>query len=405
MRRHFFQILAPLLLAMLLAPQGCQTAPLPAARFDARKLHALDEAIETAIADRRAPGAVLWLEREGAVYHKAYGNRALEPVEEAMSEDTIFDSASLTKVLATTPCLMMLIERGAVELDQPVHHYIEEFRRDGKDAMTIRHLMTHTSGLRSGLSQRPDGAASAIQIACQEKLQHPVGTKFLYSDINYILLGEVVHRVSHVPLEQFAQDRVFAPLRMNDTGYAPFQRVRGRVAPTEGAGTNFLRGVVHDPTARRMAGVAGHAGVFTTAADLARFARMMLNQGELDGARILRPETVRLMTSVQSPPLVEGRRGLGWDIDTGFSGPRGSVFPIGSYGHTGFTGTSLWIDPFSKTFVILLANSVHPAGRGDMRALRRNVGTLAAQSVVGFDFQSVSGVTAPRVTNQVSTPR
>lgn len=162
----------------------------------------------------------------------------------------------------------------------------------------------------------------------------------------------------------------------------------------------MLRGVVHDPTARRMERVAGHAGVFTTASDVARFARMMLNQGELDGVRVLKPETVRLMTSVQSPPTVAGRRGLGWDIDTPYSGPRGNLFPLGSYGHTGFTGTSIWIDPYSKTFVILLTNSVHPT-RGDVRALRRSVGTLAAQAVRGFDFNNVRG--ALPGTNQVSS--
>jgi CubicO group peptidase (beta-lactamase class C family) len=407
MRRRIFLALAPLLLALAVAPQGCTTQPPGAtiARFDEARLREIDVTITNAIADRRTPGAVLWIERDGSNYHRAYGLRALDPVEEPMTGETVFDAASLTKVVATTPSVMILLERGELDLDKPVHHYIDEFRRDGKDAITVRHLMTHVSGLRSGLSQRPDGQASAIQIACQEKLVHPVGTKFLYSDINFILLGEIVHRVSHIPLEKFAQDNVFAPLKMHDTRYVPPQSLRPRIAPTERAGTGHLRGVVHDPTARNMGGVAGHAGLFTTAADLARFARMMLNQGELDGARILRPETVRFMTSVQTAPTVEGRRGLGWDIDTAYSGPRGNVFPIGSYGHTGFTGTSLWIDPFSKTFVILLCNSVHIPGRGDIRALRRNVGTLAAQAVTGFDFTRVSGALAPRATNNVGTAR
>ncbi len=399
MRRITFLAIAPLCLVLL---YGCKTPPLVESQFYPQKLHEIDDTIGHAIADHRCPGAVLWLEHNGIAYHKAYGQRALEPVEEPMTEDTIFDAASLTKVLATTPSIMLLIERGQIDLDAPVCKYIEEFRRDGKDAITIRHLMTHTSGLRSGLSPSPAGTLAAIQMACQEKLVNPIGAKFLYSDINYILLGEIVHRVSGRPLEMFATEEIFAPLKMRDTRYLPMPEDRARIAPTEREGTNVLRGVVHDPTARKMDRIAGHAGVFTTASDLARFARMMLNQGELDGVRVLKPETVRLMTSVQSPPTVVARRGLGWDIDTAYSGPRGNLFPIGSYGHTGFTGTAIWIDPFSKTFVILLTNSVHPT-RGDVRGLRRAVGTLAAEAVRGFDFKNVSG--ALPGTNQLSIAR
>ncbi|HMJ91075.1 MAG TPA: serine hydrolase domain-containing protein [Candidatus Acidoferrum sp.] len=401
MRRFTFLAIAPLCLVLL---YGCKTPPPPVtSQFDAQKLHELDNTIVDAVGQHRCPGAVLWLERNGVAYHKAYGQRAVEPVVEQMTEDTIFDAASLTKVIATTPSIMLLIERGQIDLDAPVNKYIEEFRRDGKESITVRHLMTHTSGLRAGLSPQPSGTHVAIQMACRQTLLNPIGTKFLYSDINYILLGEIVHRVSGRPLEMFAAQEVFQPLMMKDTGYLPLPEERARIAPTEREGTNILRGVVHDPTARRMDRVAGHAGVFTTAADLARFARMMLNQGELDGVRVLKPETVRLMTSVQSPPAISNRRGLGWDIDTAYSGPRGSLFPIGSYGHTGFTGTAMWIDPFSKTFVILMTNSVHPDRKGDVRGLRRAVGTLAAEAVRGFDFNNVTG--ALPGTNQMSSVR
>ena len=341
------------------------------------------------------------VERGRIVRSEARGsNRAGGP---EVTRNTYFDAASLTKVVATTPAIMLLVEQGKIVLDSPVHAYIEEFRREGKEAITVRHLMTHTSGLRAGLSPAPAGTQSAIQMACQEKLANPVGTKFLYSDINYILLGEIIHRVSGRPLEVFVADEIFARLEMKDTRYLPLPEQRARIAPTEREGTNLLRGVVHDPTARRMDRVAGHAGVFTTAADLARFARMMLNEGELDDVRLFKPETVRLMTSVQSPAGVNGRRGLGWDIDTGYSTPRGNVFPIGSYGHTGFTGTAMWIDPFSKTFVILLTNSVHPNRKGDVRGLRRAVGTLAAEAVRDFDFNHVPG--ALPGTNQMSSVR
>lgn len=393
-------VVATLCLALL---QGCKTPPPVESNFRKEKLQALDAAIGDAVAAKRCPGAVLWLERNGVAYHQAYGLRSVEPVEEPMTEDTIFDAASLTKVIATTPAIMMLVEQGKIDLDHPVHTYIDEFRREGKEAITVRHLMTHTSGLRAGLAPLPEGTQSAIQMACQEKLANPVGTKFVYSDINFILLGEIVHRVSGRPLEVFVAEEIFAPLKMRDTGYLPLLEARQRIAPTEREGERILRGVVHDPTARRMDRVAGHAGVFTTAADLARYARMMLNQGELDGVRLFRPETVRLMTSVQSPAAVSARRGLGWDIDTAYSGPRGALFPLGSYGHTGFTGTAIWIDPYSKTFVILLTNSVHPTRKGDVRALRRTVGTLAAEAVRGFDFSHVRG--ALPGTNQISSAK
>jgi CubicO group peptidase (beta-lactamase class C family) len=379
---------------------GCRTAPEPqSSPFRSEKLSGLDALIEQGISEKRMPGAVLWVEHRGAVYQKAYGQRAIEPAAEPMTEDTIFDSASLTKVVATTPAIMLLVERGQIDLDAPVSRYVEEFRREGKEAITVRQLLTHVSGLRAGLSPRPEGSKAAIVMACQEKLVSPPGSTFLYSDINFILLGEIVARVSGYPLERFVADEVFRPLKMRDTRYAPFSTDRARIAPTDRDGTNFLRGVVHDPTARRMDGVAGHAGVFSTAADLARFARMMLNHGHLDGVRLFKPETVALMTSVQTPPDLKAKRGLGWDIDTGFS-RRGEHFPVGSYGHTGFTGTAMWIDPSSKTFWILLSNRVHPDGKGNVIPVQRAVSTLAAQAV-GLEGSTGTNAT---VTAQAPAP-
>jgi CubicO group peptidase (beta-lactamase class C family) len=373
---------------VVLLSQGCKTTsappPLPqrtsSFQFKADKLTALDGAIQAAIDDHRMPGAVLWLEHQGAVYHKAYGQRAIDPVEEPMTEDTIFDAASLTKVMATTPSIMLLAQRGQLDLDAPVQRYIEEFRRGGKDGITVRHLLTHTSGLRPGLSQRPNGSAMAIVIACQEVVTNVPGTVFIYSDINFILLGEIVQRVSNRPLEKFVVDEIYRPLKMRDTRYLPFRVDKPRIAPTQRETTNMLRGVVHDPTSRRMGGVAGHAGVFTTAADTARFARMMLNEGELDGVRLFKPETVAKMTSIQSSPNVAGRRGFGWDVETGYS-RRGELFPVGSYGHTGFTGTAIWIDPYSETFWVLMSNRVHPDGKGNVLTLQKTVSTLAAEAV------------------------
>jgi CubicO group peptidase (beta-lactamase class C family) len=212
-------------------------------------------------------------------------------------------------------------------------------------------------------------------------LKSKPGTVFKYSDINFILLGEIVHRVSGTPLEVFVQREIYTPLKMTDTGYLPSPDKLPRIAPTEVVEGKPWRGIVHDPTARHMGGVAGDAGLFLTAADLARYARMLLNLGELEGVKIFKPETVKLMTSVQTPPEISAKRGLGWDIDTAFSSPRGDIFPVGSYGHTGWTGGSLWIDPASKTFVIFLSNRNHPTEAGNVISLRRQLGTLAAEAV------------------------
>jgi uncharacterized protein YbbC (DUF1343 family) len=375
------------LLALVLSAHGAAPSFRPA------RLAEMDAAITNAIAEKDIPGAVLWIERQGLTYHKAYGRRALVPAAEPMGEDTIFDAASLTKVVATAPAVMLLIEHGRIKLDDLVRTHLSEFRGEGTETITIRHLLTHTSGLRPGLPANPawSGYETGIARACVEAATNTPGTMFRYSDINFILLGEIVQRVSQRKLEEFVAAEIYQPLRMRDTGYLPTSNQLARIAPTEQTTNGMLRGIVHDPTARRMGGVAGHAGLFTTAADLARFARMMLNEGELDGVRVFRRETVRLMISVQSPDAVLSRRGLGWDIDSPYSRPRGTVFPRGSYGHTGWTGTTLWIDPFSRTFYVFLSNRVHPDGKGSVLLLYSALGTLAARAVEGFDFGQVQG--------------
>jgi uncharacterized protein YbbC (DUF1343 family)/CubicO group peptidase (beta-lactamase class C family) len=362
------------------------------------KLTELDAAIVDAIAGQKCPGGVLLLDHVGATYLKAFGQRAVEPQAEPMSADTIFDAASLTKVVAATPAIMLLVERGQVDLDAPVARYLPEFAANGKAAITVRQLLTHTSGLRPGIPARPawSGYDKGIELACAEKPATEPGTAFRYSDINFITLGEIVRRVSKAPLNEFVAKEIYAPLKMMDTGFLPPPEKLARIAPTEKLDNGeVLRGVVHDPTSRRMGGVAGHAGLFFTAADLARYARMLLNLGELEGVRIFKPETVRLMTSVHTPTNLV-RRGLGWDIDSGYSGPRGKLFPLGSYGHTGWTGTSLWIDPFSQSFVIFLSNRNHPTEQGNVIALRSRLGTLAAEAVADFNFTAVPGALEPR---------
>jgi uncharacterized protein YbbC (DUF1343 family)/CubicO group peptidase (beta-lactamase class C family) len=374
--------------------------------FHASKLEEMDAAITAAIADAGCPGAVLWLEREGLSYQKAYGRRAVVPAEEWMTPDTVFDAASLTKVVATTPAIMLLVERGAIDLDAPVATYLSEFLGDGRNQVTVRHLLTHTSGLRPGIPSRAGwiGYDNGIALALEERPTQPPGTAFRYSDVNFILLGELVRRVSALPLDQFAAREFYQPLRMRDTGFLPRAALQPRIAPTTQTGDHVLRGIVHDPTARRMGGVAGHAGLFTTATDLARFARMLLHGGVLEGTRVFQPETVRWMTHVQSPESVPDRRGLGWDIDSPYAGPRGTHFPVGSYGHTGWTGTSIWIDPFSETFVILLSNRNHPTEEGSVGTLRRRIGTLAAEAVAGFNYLHVPGALPRRISAEPATP-
>lgn len=363
------------------------TAPRAGEVFDPSKLRAIDARIDKAIAENQTPGAVLWMERNGVAYHRAYGNRALVPAVEPMTEETIFDAASLTKVTATAPSIWLLIGQGKIVLDAPVKTYIPEFTGGWRDEITIRHLLTHTSGLRPDLTltDKWSGFDEAWRrIINEEVLQRP-GAVFRYSDINFELLGEVVHRVSGEPLDQFARKHVFEPLGMRDTRFLPADVTR--IAPTEwDENHKMLRGIVHDPTARRMGGVAGHAGMFTTAADLAKFARAVL-----DG-RFFPPE----MTQVQSPRGVAVRRAGGFDIDSSFSAPRGNVFPLGSFGHTGYTGTAIWIDPFSRTFYVLMTNRVHPDDKANISALRRDVGTLVAEAVRGFDFSNVPGALPKR---------
>jgi len=354
---------------------------------------ALDDAIGQAIRDDRIPGAVLVVGHGGEiVYRKAYGQRAVLPRPEPMTDDTIFDCASLTKVVATTSALMKLFEEGKLRLNDRVTEYLPEFQ-GGKSDITVRNLMTHFSGLRPDLDLEPtwSGYETGIHRALIDKPAGPPGARFVYSDINFILLGEIVRRLSGETLPQYAARTVFNPLDMRDTAFQPPDSLRPRIAPTEMLEKDhlLLRGVVHDPTARYMGGVAGHAGLFSTAGDLARFCQMLLDKGTWQGRRIFSPLTIEKFTSPESPPDQPILRGLGWDVDSPFSGERGELFPIGSYGHTGFTGTSLWLDPRSNTYVILLTNAVHPHLRPVITSLRGRVATIVAASL-GIETPGVS---------------
>lgn len=385
----------------VLAPSSSPSPALQPARFTA-----IDQAIESFIERRQLPGAVFHLERHGQVYEKAYGRETYEADAPAITADTLFDAASLTKVVATAPTVMKLVEMGKLQLDAPLMRYLPECAGDGRDGITLRHLLTHTSGLPAGIPAKPAwrGEDAALKLACAQLPTSPPGTAFRYSDVNFILLGQIAQRAGGMPLEELAARYLYRPLAMRDTGFHPLRRFpSARIAPTQKSAAvetslhgdleqgATLRGVVHDPTTRFMGGAAGSAGLFTTARDLARFARMLLNEGELDGVRVLSAESVRLMRTVQSAEAVPARRSAGWDVDSPYSRPRGALFPIGSFGHTGFTGCILWIDPFSKTFYVFLSNRVYPDDKANIVPLYGQLGTLAAEAVADFDFMRVAG--------------
>ncbi len=447
----------------------------------------LDEIIEAEIAKKQLPGAVVVVGRQGKiVWRRAYGNRALEPRPEPMTVDTIFDLASLTKVVATATSVMILVERGRIRLGDPVSRYIPEFAEMGKKDITVEQLLTHRSGLipDNDIKDYEQGPEEAIRNIWKLAPQTEAGAKFIYSDVNYIALGELVKRVSGKPVDEFAAENIFRPLGMKDTGFKPDAGLKSRIAPTEkradkpkvespGEKTSnkdekenkegkvdtaskegkeskvdkegkenkegkesenkeskeskvdkegeenkeskesenkeskekqesqanqesqerWMRGEVHDPRSYLLGGVAGHAGLFSTADDLALYCQMILNQGELQGARILSPMGVSRMTEARlsGGNAIDGMaRGIGWDVFTSYSANRGDLFPVGSFGHTGFTGTGLWLDPSSETFVVFLSNRVHPKldskQPADVTSLRGRVASVVASSIIAPPF-------------------
>src|SRR3984957_8308294 len=371
-----------------LRPDGQAGAPVPTSSSSSissassnTRFQAVDSVINAAILDGTIPGAVLVVGHDGRViYRKAYGARALEPRREVMTPDTIFDAASLTKVIVTSMAVMQLVEKGKVRLNDPVAKYLPEFAQNGKDDITVRQLLTHYSGLEPDLDLKTAwaGKQTAYAMAWAETPVDPPGSKFSYSDVNFIVLGEIVERVSGETLDEYASRHIFAPLKMEHTRYVPPPTWKSKIAPTQyDENEHMLRGVVHDPTARRMGGVAGHAGLFSTADDLAKLAQALLNGG--DG--ILSALSVEKMTRPEQPPAAPVLRGFGWDIDSPFSSNRGDLLPVGSFGHTGFTGTSIWIDPTTDTYIILLTNAVHPRGKGNAIGLRVKVATAVAASL------------------------
>jgi uncharacterized protein YbbC (DUF1343 family)/CubicO group peptidase (beta-lactamase class C family) len=392
LRRHFpgfvwMTVLFSALLALAVARKSAPSAG----------LSVIDSIVQEAIRDGQIPGAVVLVGHDGQViYRKALGERSLEPRREAMTVDTIFDLASLTKVVATTTAVMQLVQKGQIRVNEPVAKYIPEFAENGKEEITIRELLTHFSGLPQDLdlSQPWEGREAGLRMAYAEKPIYAPGSRFLYSDVNFIVLGALVERVSGMSLQDYCEKNIFVPLKMTRTRFLPPASWLPKIAPTQyDEHDKMLRGVVHDPTVRRMGGVAGQAGLFSTADDLAKFAQALLG-----GSTILSPLMVEKMTTPQQPPTSEVLRGFGWDIDSPYSSNRGDLLPVGSFGHTGFTGTSLWIDPTTRTYIIVLTNAVHPRGKGSAVALRSKIATAVAAALPltsaekdALHFESITG--------------
>ncbi|WP_446742043.1 exo-beta-N-acetylmuramidase NamZ domain-containing protein [Silvibacterium acidisoli] len=346
--------------------------------------HSIDTIVQQGIEEKKFPGAVVIVGHGGQiVFHRAYGYKSHSP-DEPMSENTVFDVASLTKVLATAPSVMQLYQQGAFLLNDPVSKYLPDFAVNGKQDITIRQLLTHYSGLP------PDVALDDVWEGKQEGLRRaftsvPVtaaGVQFRYSDINFITLGALVEKLSGMTLDEYFAKNVAQPLGLTSSRFLPPSSWRQRIAPTQYDHGVMLRGVVHDPTSRRMGGVAGHAGLFSTAGDVAIYAQNLLDcLAGRPNQFPLRRLTLEKMTIPEQPANAVAMRGLGWDIDTPFSSNRGELFPVGSFGHTGFTGTSVWIDPSSDTYVVMMTNAVYPNGPSGITPIRAAVATVAAQAL------------------------
>ncbi|GGH01507.1 exo-beta-N-acetylmuramidase NamZ domain-containing protein [Silvibacterium dinghuense] len=373
--------------ALLVSSPYAVSAETPASAQAAQpSFTAIDSIIEQAIAEKKFPGAMVIVGHDGrVVFHKAYGHRALGDHPEAMTEDTIFDVASLTKVIATAPSVMELYEQGKFRLNDPVAKYLPEFAANGKGDITIRDLLTHYSGLAPDLDLKStwEGKDEGFRLAFASAPMTPPGVQFRYSDINFITLGALVEKLSGMTEDEYVAKYVAAPLGMMHTRYLPPEDWRTEIAPTQYDEHGvMLRGVVHDPTARRMGGVAGHAGLFSTAGDVAIYAQNLLDRLAGRPSRFpLNQLTLEKMTAPEQPATAVAMRGLGWDIDTVFSGNRGELFPVGSFGHTGFTGTSIWMDPASDTYVVMMANAVYPNGPTGITPVRAALANAAAEAV------------------------
>jgi CubicO group peptidase (beta-lactamase class C family) len=351
--------------------------------MDGARLSRIADVVADGLRRERMPGCVVLVQRRGRiVFWEAYGQRQLQPEAQPMTIDTVFDLASLTKPIATATAFMTFVEKRSVQLHDPVVKYLPDFRAPGKESITVAQLLTHQSGLipDNALRDYESGKEKAWENLFRLTPTVEPGSKFLYSDVGFLVLGRLVETLAGEDLHAYTQRVLFRPLGMTETGYLPSKELRMRSAATQQREDRWMRGEVHDPRAYLLGGIAGHAGLFSTARDLARYAQMMLNQGSWNQVRILEPQTVALMTT--PVPVSAGTRGLGWDMRSPYSINRGDLFSDQAFGHGGFTGTSIWIDPDLELAVIFLSNRVHPDGKGQVNDLAGRIGTIAAAAIV-----------------------
>jgi CubicO group peptidase (beta-lactamase class C family) len=351
-----------------------------AVHMDPARLALIDDVVARGIRRGDYPGAVIVIGRHGRVaFQRAYGDRTLVPRREPMRLDALFDIASLTKVVVTAPAIMQLNEAGRLSLDERLGDLIPACNVADRRDIRVRQLLAHESGLRGVFTERTlrriGSYQDAVAMACAETMSGRPGAQLRYSDLNYVLLGDIVRRVSGEELDQYAYRHILRPLGMQETYFNPPAALHARLV-----GEDVVTGQVENGVATRMGGVAGHSGLYSTAADLAVFSAMLLNGGVWQGGRILSEASVTRMTTAMVRHA-RGTRGYGFDIATGFSGSRGGLFPCDSFGHTGYSGVSMWLDRRSDTFVIVLTNRLHPAGKGDVKLLREEVATIAAGSL------------------------
>lgn len=354
--------------------------------MSAEKLARIDELVEEGLEQKRMPGCVVVVGRKGKiVYRKAFGYRQLEPEKVPMTVDTVFDMASITKPMATATSAMVLLEQGKLRLRDRVSQYIPEFANGGKEEATVMHLLTHQAGFvpDNALADYLDGREQAFKNIYALSARYPPSEKFVYSDVGFILLDDLIERQSGMNVHEFSHRYIFEPLGMNETGYLPSEELRERAVTTQERESRWMRGEVHDPRAYAIGGVAGHAGLFSTANDIAIYAQMMLQKGTYKGKRILSEATVELMTSAYSieEPKKTSIRGLGWDKLSGYSSNRGENMSARAFGHGGFTGTVLWMDPEHDLFFIFLSNRVHPNGKGSVNRLAGRIATVAVGAI------------------------
>ncbi len=364
-------------------PVGLPTASPESMSLPPQSLDAIDGLVDQAIADKKTPGAVVLIGFRGAiVFHRAYGNKQIEPHAVEMERETLFDLASLTKPIATATSIMMLVDRGLIELSDPVGKHLPAFNNHGKEGITIEQLLLHTSGLTpdNSMNDYKESVNQSIENIMELSLVYEPGTEFRYSDVGFLVLGELVRQKTGMSIHQFSQENLFQPLDMKATGYLPSEALRARAAVTEQRDGRWIQGEVHDPRAFALEGIAGHAGLFSTATDLAIYAQMMAQGGRYNGKEYLSPDSFEQMTAAHQVP--KGLRGLGWDKRSGYSSNRGATMTDAAFGHGGFTGTAMWIDPSLELFVIFLSNRVHPHGKGSVNGLAGEIGTIAANAVI-----------------------